>query len=96
MDKPKNKFWVALDGSYGFGVQTFNTDKWTEKDFDRIEEAHESDRLTIAQAVDAKRKKELMKKDERFILTVRQFEERSFLVDKDGVVELDPESGDEL
>jgi hypothetical protein len=95
MDKPKNKFWVALDGSYGFGVQTFNTDSWTEKDFDRIEEAHESDRLTIAQAVDAKRKKERMKA-KRFIEQVQRIEVRHFFIDENGVVEIDPITGDEL
>lgn len=95
MDKPKNKFWVGVDGSYGFGVQTFNTDNWTEKDFDRIEDANDADRLIIAQAVDAKRKKERMLA-ERFIQSVQTIEVRHFLVDEDGVVELDPETGEEL
>lgn len=95
MDKPKKKFYVGLDGSYGFGVQTFNTDNWTEKDFDRIEYANDSDRLIIAQAVDAKRKKERMLA-ERFIQQVEQIEVRHFYIDEDGVVELDPETGDEL
>lgn len=95
MDKPKKKFWVALDGSYGFGVQTFNTDNWTERDFDRIEEAHDDDRLIIAQAVDAKRKKERMLA-ERFIQSVQQVDVRHFFIDENGVVELDPETGDEL
>jgi hypothetical protein len=95
MDKPKNKFWVALDGSYGFGVQTFNTDSWTERDFDRIENARDEDRLTIAQAVDAKRKKERMRA-KRFIQQVESMEVRHFFIDKDGVVEIDPITGDEL
>jgi hypothetical protein len=93
--KPKMKFYVGVDGSYGFGVQTFNTDNWTEKDFDRIEEAHDQDRLIIAQAVDAKRKKERMMA-ERFIQAVEQTEVRHFFIDESGVVELDPETGEEL
>jgi hypothetical protein len=95
MDKPKQKFWVGVDGSYGFGVQTFNTDNWSEKDFDRIEMAQDRDRLIIAQAVDAKRKKERMMA-QRFIQQVEQMEVRHFLVDEDGVVELDPETGEEI
>lgn len=95
MDKPKNKFWVGVDGSYGFGVQTFNTDNWSERDFDRIEEANDQDRLIIAQAVDAKRKKERMMA-ERFIQQVERMEVRHFYIDGDGVVELDPETGDEI
>jgi hypothetical protein len=95
MDKPKNKFWVALDGSYGFGVQTFNTDNWTERDFDRIEEAHENDRLIIAQAVDAKRKKQRML-GARFIQSVETTNVRHFIITSDGVVELDPETGNEI
>jgi hypothetical protein len=93
--KPKKKFYVGFDGSYGFGVQTFNTDNWTEKDFDRIEYAHDADRLIIAQAVDAKRKKERMMA-ERFIQAVEQTEVRHFFIDESGVVELDPETGEEL
>jgi len=95
MDKPKQKFWVGVDGSYGFGVQTFNTDNWSEKDFDRIEMAQDRDRLIIAQAVDAKRKKERMMA-QRFIQQVEQMEVRHFLVDEDGVVELDPDTGEEI
>lgn len=95
MDKPKRKFWVALDGSYGFGVQTFNTDNWTEKDFDRIELAFDTDRLIVAQAVDAKRKKERMLA-KRFIQQVEAMEVRHFLVDEHGVVELDPDTGEEV
>ena len=95
MDKPKRKFWVSVDGSYGFGVQTFNTDNWSEKDFDRIEEAYDQDRLIIAQAVDAKRKKERMLA-KRFIQQVEEMTVRHFVVDEDGVVELDPETGEEL
>ena len=95
MDKPKQKFYVGVDGSYGFGVQTFNTDNWTEKDFDRIEFARDVDRLIIAQAVDAKRKKERMLA-ERFIQSVESMEVRHFLVDEHGVVELDPDTGEEI
>lgn len=92
MDKPKKKFWVALDGSYGFGVQTFNTDDWTERDFDRIELAHDDDRLIVAQAVDAKRKKQRMKA-KQLIRRAEDAEVRWFVIDDKGVVELDPETG---
>jgi hypothetical protein len=95
MDKPKQSFWVGVDGSYGFGVQTFNTDNWSEKDFDRIEMAQDRDRLIIAQAVDAKRKKERMMA-RRFIESVERMEVRHFYIDGDGVVELDPETGEEI
>ena len=95
MDKPKQSFWVSTSGDYGFGVQTFNTDNWSEKDFDRIEQAHDSDRLIIAQAVDAKRKKERMMA-KRFIESVERMEVRHFYIDGDGVVELDPETGEEI
>ena len=95
MDKPKQSFWVSTSGDYGFGVQTFNTDNWSEKDFDRIEQAHYSDRLIIAQAVDAKRKKERMMA-KRFIESVERMEVRHFYIDGDGVVELDPETGEEI
>lgn len=95
MDKPKQKFWVSTSGDYGFGVQTFNTDNWSEKDFDRIEMAHPDDRLIIAQAVDAKRKKERMLA-ERFIQQVERMEVRHFYIDEDGITELDPETGEEI
>jgi hypothetical protein len=95
LDKPKHKFWVGVDGSYGFGVQTFNTDNWSEKDFDRIEMASDTDRLIIAQAVDAKRKKERMMA-RRFIESVETMEVRHFYIDEDGITELDPETGEEL
>lgn len=92
MDKPKKKFWVALDGSYGFGVQTFNTDNWSEADFERVEEAHDSDRLIIAQAVDAKRKKQRLKA-KQLVRRAEEVDVRWFVIDDKGVVELDPDSG---
>lgn len=92
MDKPKKKFWVSLDGSYGFGVQTFNTDDWTEEDFERIEEAHDDDRLIVAQAVDAKRKKQRLKA-KQLIRNAQSLPVRWFVIDDRGVVELDPDSG---
>lgn len=95
MDKPKNKFWVSTSGEYGFGVQAFNTDNWSEKDFARVEWAHPTDRLAVAQAVDAKRKKERMLA-KRFIQQVESMEVRHFFIDEHGVVELDPDTGDEL
>jgi hypothetical protein len=95
MDKPKQKFWVSTTGDYGFGVQTFNTDNWSEKDFDRIEMAQDRDRLIIAQAVDAKRKKERMMA-RRFIESVESMEVRHFYIDEDGITELDPDTGEEI
>lgn len=92
MDKPKHKFYVGLDGSYGFGVQTFNTDNWTEEDFERIEEAYDDDRLIIAQAVDAKRKKQRLKA-KQLIRRANEVDIRWFVIDDKGVVELDPDSG---
>lgn len=95
MAKHQSKFWVADSSEYGFGVTFYNTDNWTEKDFDRIEDAYPDDRLHVANAIDAKRKKErLLAK--RFIQAVEQVEVRHFVIDDDGVVELDPETGDEL
>lgn len=91
-DKPKKKFYVGLDGSYGFGVQTFNTDNWSEADFERVEMAHDDDRLIVAQAVDAKRKKQRMKA-KQLIRRAEQVEVRWYVVDSEGVVELDPDTG---
>ncbi len=95
MAKTYKKFWVSASGEYGFGTTVFNTDNWTEKDFDRIEEAHPADILTIASAIDAKRKKERMLA-KRFIQQVEEIEVRHFIIDDDGVVELDPDTGDEI
>jgi hypothetical protein len=95
LDKPKQKFWVSTSGELGFGVQVFNTDNWSEKDFARVEWAHPTDRLIVAQAVDAKRKKERMMA-KRFIESVERMEVRHFYIDGDGVVELDPETGEEI
>lgn len=91
-DKPKKKFWVALDGSYGFGVQTFNTDNWSEADFERVEQCHDDDRLIVAQAVDAKRKKERLRA-KQLIRDAESIPIRWIVIDSEGVVELDPDSG---
>lgn len=48
--------WVAADGSWGdSAVSIFDTSRWTQSDFDRLDEADDDDRLKVAQAIQAKR-----------------------------------------
>ncbi len=93
--KKHNKLWVSASGEFGFGVNTYVIDNWTERDFDRIQDAHPFDRQTIANAIDAKRKKQ-RQLAERFIQQVEEVEVRHFYLDENGVVEIDPETGDEI
>jgi hypothetical protein len=44
--------WVADDGSFGSGeVIEFDTSRWTEEDFGAIEDASDSERLSVAQKI---------------------------------------------
>jgi hypothetical protein len=41
--------WVSEDGSYGTGNIVFiNTDDWTEEDYNRLDEASDSDKYPLA------------------------------------------------
>lgn len=95
MSKLHSKFWVALSGEYGIGVETFNTDNWSEKDFALIEWAHDSERLELARAIDAKRKKQ-WQRTQRIISAAEAMEVRHFFIDENGVVELDPDTGEAI
>lgn len=89
------KFWVAEDGSYGFNVAVFNTDNWSAEDFARIEMAGDYERIEIALEIDAKRHKE-RQRIAKLIEQIESVEVRHFLIDDDGVVELDPDTGEEI
>lgn len=93
--KYHDKFWISEDGSYGFGVSTFNTSNWSATDFFRIEGAHDSDRIELACAIDAKRLKE-RQRIAKMISEIETIETRHFIIDDDGVVELDPDTGEEI
>jgi hypothetical protein len=44
--------WVADDGSFGSGeVIEFDTSRWTEEDFEAVENASDSERLSVAQKI---------------------------------------------
>jgi hypothetical protein len=48
--------WVADDGSYGTGdVEEFDTTNWTEADYDTIDTAMDSWRLTLAREINHER-----------------------------------------
>jgi hypothetical protein len=50
------KHYFATDGNYGDAkdILIANTSKWTEKDFNKISEATDSDRIKIARKIDLK------------------------------------------
>lgn len=44
--------WVADDGSFGSGeVIEFDTSRWTEEDFEAVENASDSERLSVAKKI---------------------------------------------
>lgn len=48
--------WVADDGSFGaWEVVKFDTSRWTEEDFEEVENASDFERLEIAQRIDKER-----------------------------------------
>lgn len=48
--------WVADDGSWGSSaVMIFDAKNWTEKDFDKLDDASDSQRLEVAQSIQKKR-----------------------------------------
>lgn len=48
--------WVADDGSFGSGdVEEFDTSRWTEEDFEEIEEASDNSRLSVARRINHER-----------------------------------------
>jgi len=48
--------WVADDGSFGSGeVIEFDTSRWTEEDFEAVENASDSERLSVAQKINHER-----------------------------------------
>jgi hypothetical protein len=45
----KSVLWVADDGSYGYGkLLMFDTASWTDEDFNRLDEASDSERVDVA------------------------------------------------
>jgi hypothetical protein len=54
----KSVLWVADDGSYGYGkLLMFDTESWTDEDFNRLDEASDSERVDVA--VDIEYQKEM-------------------------------------
>jgi hypothetical protein len=48
--------WVADDGSFGSGeVIEFDTSRWTEEDFEEVDNASDSERLSIAKRINHER-----------------------------------------
>jgi hypothetical protein len=48
--------WIADDGSYGSGdVEEFDTSRWTEEDFEAVENATDYDRLAVARHINHER-----------------------------------------
>lgn len=48
--------WVADDGSFGSGeVLEFDTSRWTEEDYETVENASDSTRLSIAKQINHER-----------------------------------------
>lgn len=53
-----NQVWVAADGSWGDAeIKFFNTEKWTQEDFNELDDANDSDRLEVAQVIEYRRNK---------------------------------------
>lgn len=47
--------WVADDGSFGSGdVEVFDVSSWADGDFEKLENASDSERLAVARLIDGK------------------------------------------
>lgn len=53
----KKLAYFAADGNFGtaVGLEVLDTAKWTAKDWQKVEEASDSERASVAKAIDKKR-----------------------------------------
>lgn len=53
--KRKKDLWVSADGSWGFcEVKRFNPDKWTDADWETLDNLSDNDKLKFAKSVDGR------------------------------------------
>ena len=79
--------WVSEDGSYGSGLITFiDTTNWTMKDFDRLDNAPDSEKhdlaIRITEFYDERSSRSFTKE------SLNRIDLRVFIIDADGVEEI--------
>lgn len=75
--------WVSEDGSYGTGlINFFDTTDWTNKDFDRLDRASDSDKLDVARDIAHRISRRIAKEN------LNRIPLRVFIIDADGVEEI--------
>jgi len=78
--------WVSEDGSYGSGlVSFFDTTNWTGQDFDRLDNAPDSQKHDLAIRITEMRERRASRKIMR---EAEKIELRVFIIDADGVEEI--------
>ena len=75
-----NLLWVAPDGSYGTGrVKMFDTTNWLEKDWQRLDEACDSDKQVFARYISRKRNKQA-KRVQEIVEGAKRIEVRTIII----------------
>jgi hypothetical protein len=75
--------WVSEDGSYGSGlINFFDTTDWTNKDFDSLDRAPDSEKLETAMDIAHRISKRITKE------SLKRLDVRVFIIDNDGVEEI--------
>ncbi len=103
--KKHNDLWDTRDGVIGFGeITLFDTEGWSEKDIALVEWAHPKDAHKVAKQISRKYE---VKQDKRykqsgndallamFRESLKRLDEvdlRAFIIDEDGVTEIDPDT----
>lgn len=96
-----NDLWVTRDGVVGWGeITLFDTSLWSEEDFALIDSARRKDVYKLAKWISRKYEGSGRGEAERafdalFEDTLRQLRNldvRAFVIDEDGVTEIDPDT----
>lgn len=75
--------WVSEDGSYGSGdIAFFSTEDWTNKEFNELDEAPESQKLETAMRIHKRLSRRITKEN------LNRIDVRVFIIDNDGVEEI--------
>lgn len=79
-----SKLFVTEYGTWGMEhFEIFETDNWKEKDFDRLDEASDFDKLALARKITAKRDNQAYK---RILDSLNAMPIRTFIIGEDGSV----------